>query len=487
MTQPSVVITELDGALGVLPPSAGKLFAIVGVASAGPQNVPSTFAKVKDVVANFEAGPAVEAAAHYIERYGRPVVIVRTGQTVAGSYPAADAVVFDGDGTSVVTVDDQNTEPNDDYEVYFEVGAGGTIGVAGIRLRWSLDGGRTMSPLTDLGVASEFEIPGSGGVTVLFAAGTLVAGDSWSFVTRAPCWNAAELTTALTALRNTALAWELVHVVGPVDGDAFDAIELAIAGMAQAGKYQAWVGNTRMPNVGETEAQYLTAMSTALSAKATKYGSLYSGAQKLTSSVSGRKYRRPVSFVTAAREASVSEEINIADVNLGPLVGASIRDVNGNPDEHDESVNPGLDDARFAVLRTWDGIAGVYVNRPRLFSPEGSDFQLMPHRRVLNLAHGALRLYFIRRLNKPILVDKATGFILEEEALEIEAGALAVMRATLMAKPKASGVLFTLSRTDNLLSTKTLTGQARVIPLAYPEFINLDLGFFNPALQVQAV
>jgi hypothetical protein len=192
-----------------------------------------------------------------------------------------------------------------------------------------------------------------------------------------------------------------------------------------------------------------------------------------------------VSFSTAAREAFVSQEIDIADVNLGTLEGVSIRDVNGNPDEHDESLNPGLDDLRFGTLRTWDG-EGVYVNRPRLFSPNGSDFQLMPHRRVMNLAMETLRSYFIRRLNRPVLVSSTTGFILESEALEIEAGVMAQLRAQLLAKPKASAVQFTLSRTDNLLSTRTLTGSARVIPLAYPEDVELDVGFYNPALQVLA-
>jgi hypothetical protein len=128
----------------------------------------------------------------------------------------------------------------------------------------------------------------------------------------------------------------------------------------------------------------------------------------------------------------------------------------------------------------------VYVNRPRIFSAAGSDFRLVPHRRVLNLGHAALRAYFLRRTSRPILVSAATGFILEEEALEIESGARAAMRAELLAKPKASAILFTLSRTDDLLTTQTLTGQGRVVPLAYPEFINLDLGFFNPALQVIA-
>jgi uncharacterized membrane protein YphA (DoxX/SURF4 family) len=79
------------------------------------------------------------------------------------------------------------------------------------------------------------------------------------------------------------------------------------------------------------------------------------------------------------------------------------------------------------------------------------------------------------------------AFELVVPVLLVVAAALAVLRDTLLAQPKASGVLFALSRTDNLLSTKTMTGQARVIPLAYPEVISLDLGFFNPALQIQAV
>jgi len=483
VTQPSVNITELDGALGVLPPSSGRLLAFVGPSSAGPTDTPATYARISDLVAAFGVGPLVEAAAHAIERYGRPVVVVRTGDTVAG---AATAVTFTGTGTSVVTVDG-TVEPRDDFEVLFEVLLGGTIATGPITLRYSLDGGRTWSAPIALGTANTYTVPGGYGVKVNFAAGTLVAGDTFSSRTTAGQWNAAELGDALDALAASAISWELVSILGITDADAFDAIDLALAGMAASGKYHAAIAHTRTPNLAESEATYLSALTTIFSAKASSYLSLCAGACELTSSVSGRKYRRPISFVTAPREASVSEEINIADVNLGSLSGVSIRDANGNPKHHDESVNPGLDDARFVTLRTWDDdIQGVYVNRPLLFSASGSDFQIMPHRRVLNIAAAVLRVYFIRRLNKPVLVDKDTGFILESEALAIEAGARAVLRAALLARPKASDVQFTLSRTDNLLSTKTLNGDARVVPLGYPETIELELGFLNPALQVQA-
>lgn len=483
MTQPAVSITELDGALGVLPPSSGKLYALVGPAASGTNNVPQTFSRVKDAVSAFTRGKVVQAAAHFIERYGRACVIVKTAASVAGSYVGLD--VTGVAGTSVITMD-AATFSDDDYEVVVLFVTGGTRGTDGIMYKYSLDGGRNYSAVTALGTGNSIVIPNSGGIKIDLAAGTIIANDVVTVRAVAPTWNAADLGAALDALKLSSLNFEIVHIVGALDATTFDTVDLKAAAFHAAGKFITWIGNTRVPNIGESEAAYLTALNTIFSAKSSKYGALCAGACKLTSSVDGRKYKRPVSHVAAAREAYVSEEVDTADVNLGSLVGVSIRDANGNPDEHDETANPGLDDGRFYVLRTFNEVQGVYVNRPRIFSADGSDFYLIPHRRVLNLAHAALRAYFVRRLSKPVLVNKTTGKILEEEALEIEAGAIAAMEAVLMAKPKASGVTFVLSRDDNLLSTKTLNGQARVIPLAYPEFINLDLGFTNPALQVVA-
>lgn len=486
MTQPAVNITELDGALGILPPSAGRLYALAGVASAGTLNTPATYGRVKDVVADFTSGPLVEAAAHSIERYGRPVVLVRTAQSATTPAGTVSGVTSVATGTSVVTITASPT-PNDDYELQILFTRDGTRGTNGW-YKYSLDGGRNYSVETALSTATSITIPGAGGVSFALAAGTFVAGDYHSARAVAPCWTSAELATALAALQASTIQWEIGHVVGPIiDGTTFDAVETKFAAMFAAGKRRVWIGNFRLPTVGESEASYLTAFSSGLGTKSTKYGAICFGATKLTSSVSGRKYKRPVAFSYAALEASVSEEVNTADVSRGAIVGVDITDSNGNPDEHNESVSPGGDDARAVTYRTHPNYPGVYVNRPRLFSPDGSDFYIVPHRRVINLGHDALTAYFTLRLNKPVLVSNSTGFILESEALAIEAGATAYMRAALRAKPKASAVSFVLSRFDNVLSTKTLTGSGRIVPLAYPEGFDLDVGFTNPALQIQGV
>jgi len=480
---PDVIITQLDGALGILPPSAGKMLAFVGVASLGAIATPAAFSRASDIQANFGEGITVEAACYAIERYGKPVIFVRSATSTPG---AAGVLVDDGVlGTSVIT-NDVSSAPLDDYEAGVLIVGGGTKGTAGITYQWTLDGGRTYSPITALGIAGTITIPNSG-VVFAIGAGTLLAGDTWSTRTTAPISDAAAVAAALTALGAALLPWEFAYVTAPILPTTLAAIDTAASSLAAAGKFRWFVGNTRMPNEGETEAAYKTSLDGLFGDLSCKSLSLYAGAAKTVSSVSYRNYRRPIAFSVAPRQSSVSEEINLAEVDLGPLPGVTIRDSNGNPDEHDEAINPGLDDSRFGTARTWDGVEGVYITWPRIFAPTGSDFQIAPYRRVMNLFCETVRLYMLHRIAKPIRVDKATGFILEADALEIEAGALAQLRTVLMKKPKASDVQFVLSRTDNLISTQTLTGDGRLVPLAYPKFIEIVLGFNNPALRVVAV
>lgn len=594
MGQPKVTQEELDGAVGVLPPSNGRPLAVVGPAASGPFATPAGFGRTKGLVSSFTRGPMVEGAAQFIEPYARPVVAVRTAASTEGSYldaveaqdgtisalnvddftgdsvpsvhvgslpvaafdvrilcvvggtigvagvvlqyslnggttwvvkalgtdafivlgasgvridftadtiNAGDLIVFtttapipasagevtvDFGGSSIPTIDG-TTHPDDDYDAYIEFVNGGTIGVDGITYKTSLDGGRTLSATTALGTATSIVIPASGGVKVDLGAGTINAGDNLAFPCVAPRWSNEELQAALTALRNTANDWEIAFICGPIDADAFDVIETAFAGMAAAGKYHAWIGHTRMPVGAETEADYLASLAAEFADKVSVYGMLCSGDCLTTSQVNGRRYRRPTAFVLAPKSQSVSEEVNIANPP-GNALACSIRDVNGNPAHHDESVDPGLDAARFSVLRTWEGKSGVFSNRPRLFSGETSDFYLMPHRRVMNLARATAQEYFTDRLSKETLVDGTTGFILESEAKEMEDVCGSKLQQVLLKKPKASKVTISITRNENLLPRNAImSGEIRVTSLAYPENILMRIGFENPVTNVVPV
>lgn len=485
MTLPGLNTTELDGALGSIP-SGAKILAVAGVCSSGTPNAPAGYGNKRALYADFGVGPAVEMASRAIDA-GCVVLICRTGQTTDGAMGTIDDAAVTGTAKTFIT-HTSGTKPLDDYQVKVLVTTGGTTGTAGIVYQVSLDGGRTYGPKTALGTALTIA-PSTTGVSFDITTGkTLVAGDYWTVTTTAPAPNASEVTSALTALQNSATQWGVAGLAFPIDGTIFDVVETAFAAMSTAGKPRAYVGGFRIPTDTETESTYKTAFETALSAKATTYGSICAGAVQLVSSlqggyIKGSSFRRPVCFHVAPATAAVEEHIDIADVNLGPATGAALADTNGNNAYHDESINPGLDDDRACTLRTWDGdVQGVYVTRPRIFCANGSDFSIMPLRRVMNLARIAIRGYLIRRLNRPVQVDKRTGYILEAEAQEIEAGGNAILKAALGGTPKASAWSFTVRRDDNLLSTKTMNTETRIVPLAYPETINNAIGFENPAL-----
>lgn len=483
MSQPAVNQTEGDGSIGVLPATAGRLLAVVGVCTGGPTDTPATWGRAEPMIAAHGGGPAVQMAARMINVYGRPVVLVRTGQTTAGAMGTIDDDGVTGTANGEIT-QTGSTEPLDDYEVRVVITLGGTLGTGPIRYVYSLDGGRTFSPEQSLGTGLVILIPGTGVSFSITTATTLVTGDYWTARTTAPAPDATELAAALTALKNAGAAWEIAAIATPLSATLFDTVETAFAAITAAKKFRSWVGSVRTPNEGESDATYQSAMNTAFSGKSTKVGELCAGAALVTSSVDGRKYRRSIDFVVAPFEQSVQEHVNIADIDLGAIVGCSLTDDNGNLLEHDESVNPGLDDLRFTVLRSHEGYPGVYVNRPRIFSTPGSDYYLHPHRRVMNLARGATYAYLLRRLNKPIRVDRNTGFILEADALAIEAGGRAALAAVLGPAPKASGWSMVVARNDNLLSTFTLNVTTRVISNAYIETIEESIAFTNPAQAV---
>lgn len=476
MSVPAARTGEIDGGLGITFPTSGLPQAVVDQCTSGPENTPVLFAEVGALRATFGEGRGVEAAAYAIERYGKPVLMVRVEASEAHAYSAVDATAKDG--TSVITVD-TDVVPNDDYEVVVVFTSGGTIGGSDdIRLRWSLDGGRTLSPETRLGTANEFEIPAGGGITIEFAAGTLVTGDRIAFRATAPTWDLDDLAAALLALRQTAQQWEFAQVVHPVTSASADVIEAWLASMHAAGKHKWAIANFRLPDSGESESDYRDAFESEFEEFASTSLVVMAGGCKLASALARRRYRRPPAMAVAALASSVSEEVDLAAIDTGRLPGVSIRDALGNPDEHDELINPGLDDLRACVLRTWDGETGVFVNNPRLISPAGSDFDFLQKRRVMNIARTITNDYFRRRLSKKLVVNKKTGFVTEAELVGMETEVNQRLRRALLAAPKASNVRVVLSRTDAILQPPyPLTGQLRLIPLAYPKDIDIEAGY----------
>lgn len=487
---PNVKFSVKNGKLGVRRPGATELHAFVGPASSGTVATPTKHSRQASVISTHSDGPVVELAIGAMERFNLEALVVRSTASVASSFGAID--VTGVTGTSVVTKDASATTI-DDYEVRLKVKTGGTIGVAGIVLQYSLDGGRTYSNDVALGTAVFYVIPntGSPGIRFNFAAGTLVANDVVAILAIAPKWSTGDLSTALASLVSTLHDWKAVWIAGPMSASEAATVQTFLNSVeALTGKARKAYIHLRMPNPGESEATYLSSVSTDYASFADFRFTCSYAAARVTSQRQGRPYvfRRPAMYAYAGLPASLPLAVDMAqtvDATPGGLSGVALYDSAGNKVEHDEMIDGGGGDARFTALRTWPEKEGVYVNDPKTLEGTGLDFHLDQFVRILCVYCDSIRTTLIDELSRDLelqLKDSGqnkAGAPNERECQRIDARVLARARERL--KGQVSDLQWALNRDDNLLTSQSLTGQAGIVFKGYPKLITFSVSAVNPA------
>ena len=338
---------------------------------------------------------------------------------------------------------------------------------------------------TSGGAAIELDDAGTG---VMSTQHTLVAGDVIRCRTSAPQMDATGLDAALVKVRESSFPVDIVQVYARMTSALAATIASAKTAFAEAGREALFVTNFRMRNEGESRATYLAAYATEFSGVADNDLVVGFEQAEIQSPVDQRRYMRPIAVDVAAALVAVNPGRDVAFKGLGSRSGVVITDARGNPKHHNEYVFPGADELRATTLRTWpqDGTQ-VFITNPRVMSASGSDYQFAQHARVSHKVCKIVRRVLEGRSSADLLVSEQTGYILDTEANDIEAEVNAALRDEVTARRNATQVLFRMNRTDNLLSTFTLQGSARIIPLAYAKRFNVTVGFFNPALRATAV
>lgn len=497
MVNPAVKTTKLSNGLGISPGAAGNILAIIGNSDGYGTNcdgyaIPVAVSRIADLRTVFgNEGTLIRSTAYAIESYGQTVLCVYVPASTAGAKVGTDS--YTGSGTALATMSSAVTGVNNNYEAKILIVNGGTVGVTGITFKYSIDNGRNYSSATySLGTNSSWTVPNSGtknvgaGIVISFGSGTLVAGDTYTVVTDAPKLTAADIATALTNLKNSAQSFEVVELASALDtgGTIVTAMNAWVTACIAVKKPKAWIANTTIPTPSQSDSAYQASLSGYSSYTFDNNGSLCAGAARII--INNWQCIDPISYAIAPLVVSVSEEISIAELDLGALPGVTIMDDNGNPASrcHDELINQGLDALSFLTLRSWSGRGGAYVNMPRMFSPSGSDFDVIQKVRVWNLAQIAVSNFFERRLQKPVLVT-SRGTIADAFAKDLEKGCGQMLSGILLAKPKASDLQVSVSRTDNLTNTTTptITVDIGIRPLGYPVYFNISLGFSVTATQ----
>lgn len=192
LPEASVSISDEAGAFG-----GGTGYAIVvGCVERNADVTPRVYASITSLLSQHGYSQAVDYAAHHMAETRKPVIFVGVPTATAGSIGSNDPTGVEG--TSVITVAAGSNGVLEEVDAIVTVTTGGTIGANGIVLSISLDGGRT-SKTVRLGTATSYTIPYVG-IVLNFAAGTLVAGDVYTFRSIAPMWDGTGITNAKAAL-----------------------------------------------------------------------------------------------------------------------------------------------------------------------------------------------------------------------------------------------------------------------------------------------
>ncbi len=486
--------------------TAGKVYRSDDSPGSITSSTLATPAVVTKVAHGLVTGDVVTIASHLVNTAvnGTHIVTRLTADTYSlngvvgnGVGGATGTVQFTGvnvgasTGTSVPTV---TGTPNDTYHVRWKWTVAGTRGTAGAKFKYSLDGGATYSAEFGIGTAVNYEIE-EAGITIAFSAGTWVIEDEYRFKAVEPKWSAADVADAIDALGAQVQKFRLIHLVGPLSAADAATIDTALDALLPAYRYIGLLGQARDMDDGDTdEDDWADSVVDDFASFESTRVSVCAGHYQVSSPIDGHLYRRPASFAVAARLMDRPIQEHAGRVRTGSLKGIQIPsdssittlDLDETLVYHDSRLNETLKAARFLTLRTRIGRPGLFVHVPAMMSSASSDYQRWMHRSVVDKACDLTYEVLVDVLNDDLQLDPITGFILDKEAKAIESRLRSAFRDGLLAKRAASAVSATVSRIDNIVTTKTLTVRVRVTPKGYVEGIDVSVGFTNPALELGA-
>jgi hypothetical protein len=436
---------------------------------------------------------------------GATILAVRATTTTPGAKTAA---VTTGSGTSVTTI---TGTPLDTGYYQMKVLTGGTIGATGILIQVSADAGRQYSPPIALGTAVLYAIPGTG-VTLNFAAGTLVAGDIVQFSTTEPLWNTAGILAALQVYAASPYAVQpigSIHIIGgSVAGGAVGADLTAIGGYLEGSQVGAGsLGNPLFNDAfltlrdaaapvawggaGETEAAWMTALIASVSAVAQKRCTATGGHYNTPSVLASPlgilwRYRRPLMWSCAARAVTRPPNRSwgrVKDQALTTIVVDPVNDpLDGFIYHNDANFAPaGLGDFRITTgtLRSGKGSAFFARGAPTL-AAVGSQYGQRPYIAVADVAANILQSIGGDLVNDDLRI-LPVGTLDPRDATTIKNGLLAAVQAQMIGVQMISGAVASVDTTNNVQLTgninMSLTVTYRLIVLT----VSATFAFSNPA------
>jgi hypothetical protein len=479
MTLPYVNLTKAEGSARPLASGASKAL-VIGPASSGVKETRLyPFGNTAEVASTIGYGNAQVAAELFMSLaptgFGSVDVLVSSASnpgtvTLVGNAPSPTIQVT---GT-----------PYASYDVRAEVTTAGALGAG--RYRLSLDGGNTYTEPLKIPLNGTGSVTNTG-LSVVFGTGTHSVGNTSQYTVQGPGMTTTDLQSCLNTMSASNTNYTLILVaddqINPnsasglfstLDGHltVLDNTYLKFTqGVVPVGGESKLFNRTVPTNGTYGTSQVLTAITSSVAATGNFISAV---AERVNTYVASpfagySRPRLPFAFSYAAECHAVG-----GDLSRNPAATA-IRRV--EMPSYDEFQNGSVyHDEKIVAPRTFQGEGGVvFCNQALLKSAANSTYNLWPKARITSRAAEVLYPALRSFLNTPVRVlTDGTGKIDPRDAAIIETACTKVLNAALITQTRTdggqghvSGLSFTVSRENNVLSSGQIQWSLLIVPLAY--------------------
>jgi hypothetical protein len=328
-----------------------------------------------------------------------------TGVTVnfaVGTFVVDDLYNFEPEclvGTGEATAAFSET-PNDRYEVVIKIVGSGAL--ADVDYQYSLDGGITYSPKYSMPTDGIIAIAGTG-ITVTFTeAGTPADsfddGDEWHFDTIAPLPSISDVTSALDFAKANC-QFEFAHIVGEMAKTSWTTLGTYADAMFEEHKPMFFILEAPEPDVGESATLWANRLISEQDGFGNKHIKVVAGRGEI-----GDRYGNYHTDCAAGIVAGLNSKVPVMR-SVGNVEHCAITNVTkltplkklDRLTAISEAQLIALDEARYDVLRSYQGLTGFYVANGNLMAPPTSDYQ---YSETLRTMYKGVRLARARVLAK---------------------------------------------------------------------------------------
>ncbi|MDR0761112.1 MAG: DUF2586 domain-containing protein [Treponema sp.] len=464
---PGIKNDILDFAMGVQGAQADGRFAAIGVAARFGQGI-LTLNDPEQVEAAIGDGPLRDLLVSALSISKTTVSVIALEGTLPGSVTAVTPGGANaGQGTITVA-----GAPRNEYTIGIEILSGGGLNEATFRLTVDALPGKQLTVPDD---TAQYEIPGTGlTLTFIPGAGGFAEGDTFSFSATAPSATNGEVLAAVDEILRAKIAIEFIAIAGNSASPLWAALATKAIGASEIYQYLFFVCQGRYLNPGETPDQWANALA------GVERGSTASTRLQVCAGwieeadAAGQVDVRGMIGVYCGHLAARKVQDGPDAVKFGGISAAIALKPDGINDGHIEN----LKNAGYVTMRKYVGLKGIYITSGQMMSEEGSDYDLVERRRVMDKACRNLYIAQLPAINDTVFIGKDGS----PEGLEMFIARSENPLNLMKTNREISDGYVIIPPGQNILSDKKLRTKVRIVPLGKMSYIENEIAYRNPAL-----